>query len=440
MYDYDDLTDEVKRLAKLENVKATPTTSERMATVDGGDWNLTREPQHGVVEIIKMHPRVRQILAHKAKDLPSPSEIDFAVASICLNLEHIADDEIARVLVWVRKTMGNPPKRNTPGALVDYYKMTIAKAKESRLDEDEVADAVQRVHQAQAKAIAETEPETTKKQAKSTEQAKETTKTEQAPETPTETAPPTPTGTLSAAERFVNIDILERKLGLKIVRLVKYHSHSPLYELHIAGARTAVECRIEDITSPKHFRDRVAAVTDKLVPSFGKKEWDDYATLLLSLVEYANLDLTTRTQLEEWLNDYLENMPPGEWDKRGDLYPRPFYMETRPERIAVSVIHFSRFIKQQGTGTVTTGDIRIRMKQAGWKRVTVDFPPKTKQSKDRGGVRRFLWTFELTGFWKEDAAEVIALKEQAEQERQREEARQAQNTLDNDGKLEDIPF
>ena len=245
--------------------------------------------------------------------------------------------------------------------------------------------------------------------------------------------------TPSAAERFVNIDILERKTGLKIVRLIKYHSHSPLYELHIAGTSTAVECRIEDITSPKHFRDRVAAVTDKLVPSFGKKEWDDLATLLLSLVEYADLDLTARTQLEEWLNDYLENMPPGEWDKRGDLYPRPFYMETRPERIAVSVIHFSRFIKQQGTGTVTPGDIRIRMKQAGWKRVAVDFPKK-KKSDDKVGVRRFLWTVELTGFWKEDAAEAIELKEQAERERQREEERQKQNTLNEDGHLEDIPF
>ena len=422
LYDHDELTAEVERLAKKQKIKPKKSTR-RADDPSADDWDLTRGPQHTVVEILKKNTRFVQILKNKASDLPSPSEVDFAVACICLNLG-IEDEETARVLVWIRQEMGVTPKRGSHSALVDYYQTTLANAKERRGDQDELADVAQRVKD---------EQNTRPAQAPTPKSVKGQTKTKDAP-----IATNTPNVALSEGMRVVALETIRKQLGLPLLRILKYHSHSPLYEIHFEGSNIPVECRIEDIVTPKNFQARVAAVTDKLIPSFTRKDWDNVAALLLSVVERADLDLTTKTQLEEWLNDYLENMPPSAWDDRANAYPRPFYMETRPPRVALSVANFATFIRRQGIGSISTGDIRIRMKQANWTRVLVPFPKLTKKKSATPDQERYLWTLELSGFWRDRALESIEQRDAAE--RESAESRSKQQTELNDDGTMDVPF
>ena len=420
LYDYNELTAEVERIAAEQSIK--PTTSKTRKKATGGGWDLTQGPQHTVVEILKKNTRFVQILRNKASDIPSASEADFAVACICLNLG-IKDEETARVLVWLRQEMGAPPKRGKHPALVEYYQTTIANAKERREAQDDLADVVQRVKEEQTKPKpAPEKPKRAKRQPK------------------TEDAPPPPTAALSEGMRVVTLETLRQQLGLPLARVLKYHSHSPLYEVHFEGADIPVECRIEDITTAKNFQARVAAVTDKMVPTFARKDWDNIAALLLSIVERADLDLTTKSQLEEWLNDYLENIPPATWEDRANAYPRPFYMETKPARVAVSIANFATFIRRQGIGTVSTGDIRIRMKQADWQQERVNFPKLTKKKTPTPDQERYLWTFELTGFWQDRANEAIEQSEATKREAEAETKKAKQQAELNDDDAVDVPF
>ena len=423
LYDYEELTAEVERIAaEIAKRSGTPATATGKApAVDADGWDLTRQPQYGVIETLKKNTRFLQILKNKAADLPSASEVDFAVACICLNLE-IDNEEIARVLVWIRAEMGANPKRGSHGALVEYYQMTIANAKKRRGEQDQVTDVLQRI---KAEREARTAPAKPAKQSKSTDKTKK--------------APAEPTTPLSEVMRDVAMETLRRELGLPLARVLKYHSHRPLYELHFDDADIPVECTIEDLITPKNFQARVAAVTDKLVPSFGRKDWNNLASLLLSVVERADLDLTTKTQLEEWLNDYLEHIPPSTWDDRANAYPRPFYMAERPARVAVSVANFATFIRRQGLGSYSTGDIRIRMTQASWKQTRITFPKLTKKTETTPDQERYLWTFTLSGFWRDRANEAIEERAQAEREQAQQTKKQDQRELNDDDAV-DVPF
>ena len=423
LYDYDELVADVQQLAAEQSIEPT-TTKTKTATGSGAavDWDLEREPQHFVIETLKKNTRFVQIIKNKAADLPSPSEVDFAVANICLNLEHIDEVEIARVLVWVRREMGVAPKRTNAGSLVEYYKTTIANAKERHGSTERVGEVLQQVRD--AKTPAKTAPKPAKK-AKSPKTPKDAPKEHKAP--------------LPAAERELALHTLRNELGMPLRRVLKYHSSRPLYELHFDNMDIPVECTIEDIIKPVNFQARVAAVTDQLIPSFSKKDWNQLAALLLEVVERADLDLTTKTQVEEWLNDYLENIPPAGWDDRANAYPRPFYMRERPARVAVSVAHFATFIRRQGIGSISTGDIRIRMVQAEWRRECIDFPKLTKKKEPTTDQARYLWVFGLSGFWKERALELIEQREQAEREQADQEAKQNQQELNDDDAV-DVPF
>ena len=422
LYDYDELVADVQQLAAQQSIKPK-TTKTKTQSRGGGSvaWDLEREPQHFVIETLKKNTRFVQIIKNKAADLPSASEVDFAVANICLNLE-IADEETARVLVWVRQHMGVAPKRTNAAALVEYYQATLANARERQGATERVGEVLQQVRDAKTPPKAAPKPA---KKSKSTETKKD--------------APAAPVAPLPAAERELALHTLRTELGLPLSRIVKYHSHRPLYELHFTDADIPVECTIEDIITPKNFQARVAAVTDKLIPSFTKKEWNQLAALLLEVVERAELDLTTKTQVEEWLNDYLENLPPADWDDRANAYPRPFYMGERPARVAVSVANFATFIRRQGIGTISTGDIRIRMLQAEWRRERIDFPKQTKKKDTNQDQARYLWVFKLTGFWRERALEAIEQSEQAAREQADQEAKQSQRELNDDGAV-DVPF
>ena len=403
LYDYDELVADVEQLAA--QLKVQP--KRRAGASVKVDWDLEREPQHFVIETLKKNTRFAQIIKNKATDLPSASEVDYAIANICLNLEQIADEEIARVLVWVRREMGVAPKRTTPGALVDYYKATIANAKERQGATERVGEVLQQVRDAKKpQAPAKKSPAPAQKPPAPVKKSESIETPKRAPDKPKETQAK-PKKPLPVAERELAIQTLRTELGLPLSRVLKYHSINPLYELHFDDADIAVECKIDDIITAKNFQARVAAVTDKLIPPFSKKDWNQLAALLLEVVERADLDLTHKTQVEEWLNDYLENIPPATWDDRGNAYPRPFYMSERPARVAVSVANFATFIRRQGIGSITTGDIRIRMVQAEWKRELVDFPKLTKKKETKPDQQRYLWTFELTGFWRERALEAI---------------------------------
>ena len=196
----------------------------------------------------------------------SPSAYDMSLASICAAAGW-SDQEIVDLLIWARKKNGEDLKLNRP----DYYARTIAKARRSAME---------------------------KKAEETLEEIASTVEVEGQPDDP-------------EAHRKAVLEALSARLGIGIIRFIKYTSEPGYYRLETTHGMVNLG-GISGISNQKTFRDRVADATGIFIPPFKSDKWNRFAQLLLDVREEVDLgsEVTEAGLIRDWINSYLETHQP----------------------------------------------------------------------------------------------------------------------------------
>jgi len=197
----------------------------------------------------------------KAIQDKSASGYDMALANYAASVEW-TDQEICNLLVAHRAKHGHDLKLNR----VDYYRRTIAKARELTSQEthqEEIADIVR-------------EYATTPKQDIPEDQIK------------------------------VGLEHVSSILGVEITKVIRYTSDPPTYAIETTFGRANLGT-IESLTGQTKARNFIAARTGKWVRKKTAGIWDNVVQLLLNAVEIEDIgsEATTQGLGEAWLHKYL---------------------------------------------------------------------------------------------------------------------------------------
>jgi|GEM_PF-2202336 len=103
------------------------------------------------------------------------------------------------------------------------------------------------------------------------------------------------------------------RMGVKILKIEKYLSEDPDYIIHIEynSKVEEIKLKIQHITSQNQFRNKIAAITGKVINRFKPREWDNHIRQLLKLAELnikeVGEDASDKGIVKHWLEDYLQN-------------------------------------------------------------------------------------------------------------------------------------
>ena len=198
----------------------------------------------------------------------SLSSYDMSIATFCASYRW-SDQEIANTLIAFRMKHAKTDAEKKKAMRVDYLNRTImrAKTKKKEDDRDENLTAIL-AQSAQAQAG--------------------------------EAAPPT---NKQVAEALKVI------LKVAVEKVVKYVGDEPQFELVLASGEGIMLGGIEGLINQRSLRNTLAAHAGVITKQVKAQAWDDYATLLLSLVEEkspAKEDYTQKGSLEATITMYLE--------------------------------------------------------------------------------------------------------------------------------------
>ena len=103
------------------------------------------------------------------------------------------------------------------------------------------------------------------------------------------------------------------RMGVKILKIEKYLSEDPDYIIHIEynGKIEEITLKINHFTSQAQFRNKIAAITAKVIARFKPRDWDYQIQQLLNLAEQnikeVGEEASDKGAVRYWLEDYLEN-------------------------------------------------------------------------------------------------------------------------------------
>ena len=114
-------------------------------------------------------------------------------------------------------------------------------------------------------------------------------------------------------ETEVLMDNLAKLFGVDITRIVKYLGDPPIYYMYTEQGNITLG-KIENLMSQERFRALTAAATEVVIPSVGKKIWEQRVQAMLLACEQTPVGDASHPAQETnaWLEEYLLEKPPRE--------------------------------------------------------------------------------------------------------------------------------
>lgn len=200
----------------------------------------------------------------------SLSSYDMSIATYCASYRW-TDQEIADTLIAFRMKHSKSDAEKKKAMRIDYITRTILRAKKKRKDDD------------QDEALGALLAQSSQAQAG-------------------EAAPPS---NKQVAEALKSI------LKVEVAKVVKYTGDDPQFELILGDGTSLMLGGVDGLINQRQLRNTLAAHKGVITKQVKGPAWDDYATLLLSMVEEkapAKEDNTQKGSLEATIREYLEKV------------------------------------------------------------------------------------------------------------------------------------
>jgi len=272
------------------------------------------EPREDKLRLmLDLVPRFVETWQRRRKDLPSQSEYDLALSSLCARFGW-SDQELVDLMVAHRRNAGLAGKPR-----VDYYARTIQKARTGMDRESILGRLRDEVDGA------------------------------------TETRPP----------QDVLRDI-SAAIDLDIVRVVRFMGDPPEFRLYLPEGEIHLG-RVKTILTYSLFNAAVASVRLKPIAAMTQKAWAPIAAKLLEVCETEGLgaDSDPSELVAEWIEGYLDTNPPSKDAAEAIACKLPF--EHRGGLPAFFLPDLHHWLETDGRTRITRQSLARLLRQAGYR-------------------------------------------------------------------------
>ena len=320
-----------------------------MLSADRNPFNLFLRPDAAPpwkkFEAMKeIEPRLSLTWEKRRRDLQdtSPSSYDMALVNLLVSYKW-SEQDIADTVIAFRKKHAKNDREAKKALRVDYITRTIMKAKKvyEKLEDDE-----QEAH-----------CDLNEEVLKLAEQNREA-------ERDPSVAPPS---------KEAIAKMLEPVLKVKIKKLVKYVCDEPKFEMVLEDGSVLSLGTIDKIINQRHIKNVIAAHKGKIIKILKAPAWDQYATLLLQLVEEitpAVEDATEKGNFISTLELYLEAK--GIITDRDSAFStgRPFWYDSKAYIFSSDFVNWTKFNAEPMTKhsfAMTAASLSIKDKKMHFK-------------------------------------------------------------------------
>ena len=200
----------------------------------------------------------------------SLSSYDMSIATFCASYRW-TDQEIADTLIAFRMRHAKTDAEKKKVMRVDYLSRTIMRAKKKRKDDDQDENLTAVLAQSSQAESGEVAPPTNKQVS----------------------------------------DVLKQILKVEIDKIIKYNGDDPQFEMILTDGTALMLGGIEGLINQRVLKNTLAAHRGVMAKQVKGPKWDDYATLLLSLVVEMSPpkeDYTQKGSLAATISMYLERV------------------------------------------------------------------------------------------------------------------------------------
>ena len=261
-------------------------------------------PPAGKMETMSMvEPKFQPTWDRKRTDFKdqSLSVYEMSLAALAASYRW-KDQEIADLLIAFRRRHGKDAKEINKGLRVDYITRTILKTKKH--DED---------------------------------------------------ASPIDKELLTVVEKFSSNeevdkdqvrDVLETPLQVRIRKIVKYLSDTPIFEIHLTSGKVIPIGTIDRLITQRYMKNILAAHCGVIPRAMKSHVWDEYATLMLQLVEEVQPtveDATEKGLLLSTIEQYLDSMGTVDDATSAFYSQRPFTRDGKVYLFSKAFVGWAKF-------------------------------------------------------------------------------------------------
>jgi len=277
----------------------------------------------------------------------SLSTYEMSLASLCVSYGW-QNQEIADTIVAFRRKFGKTPKEVNKGMRVDYITRTILKARK-----DQKAPPVD-------PALLDM-----------SESVRKAGKGEGSPEPPTKDE-------IRAA--------LEPVLQIKIDKIIRYACDCPQFEIKLVDGEIIPVGPIERLITQRNLKNILAAHRGVIMRGVKTNVWDEYATLMLQLVETVEPlaeDATEKGILSSMISQYLEKMGVVDDMESAFFASRPFIQKGRVFLFSKHFVNWTKFNGEPVTireFSMTARSMNIETMKLHFKTGTEDKPGQTTRA------------------------------------------------------------
>lgn len=216
----------------------------------------------------------------------SLSSYEMSIATFCASYQW-TDQEIADTLVAFRIQHAKSDSDRKKAMRVDYLNRTIMRAKKKRREEDQSDTSTAVIAQMSQAESGDTEP------------------------------PP----------KKDIVDVLEAILKVRVAKVIKFEGDDPQFELVLEDGSCVMLGGVDNLINQRCLRTTLAAHKGVLIKQIKGNKWDDYASLLLHMVEVRHApkeESTEKGSFEATVRLYLERVGIMNDPNTGFKLQRPF--------------------------------------------------------------------------------------------------------------------
>lgn len=266
-------------------------------------------PPHEKMETLRtVEPKFEATWERKRPDLKDQSLSTYEMSLVSLTVSYgWSNQEIADSVVAFRRKHGKNPKEINKGMRVDYITRTILKARKDQ-KQDPVDPKV--LELSQQATSANKDPA---KDKPSKDQIR---------------------------------DALEGLLQVRIDKIIKYKCDNPVFEIRLTDGSVVPVGSIDRLITQRNLKHAIAAHRGVVPRSVKSNVWDEYATLMMELVETQEPlaeDSTEKGILSSMITQYLEKMGVIDDMESAFYASRPFWFKGKAFLFSKHFVNWTKF-------------------------------------------------------------------------------------------------
>jgi hypothetical protein len=307
-------------------------------------------------------PKFTKTWDRKRKDLKdqSPSGYDMALAHIAIQAG-LTDQDILNLCIAWRRKHGEALKLDRP----DYWeRYTIAHAR-AAYDRKAV---IERLHS---------------------------------------NVDPSPDSTPGATEdsRADALDVVSKLIGVRVRHVFRYTQDPPKFRLVTNNGEIELG-GVENLIGQAAFRNAVASMERKLIPTFKAPDWQAVAQNLLNACEDVDTgdESTDKGMAKGWIGRYLDENPPGDLSDQAIANQTPYFKSDTPGRVFIFGAAFREWLGRRELEKISGKQLGIYLRKIGGE-------PKSESYKGSDGqspTTRSVWQLPAPARWSVSPSRVEA--------------------------------